>query len=916
MKRWVTVIALVSAVAAAAAQGTPSYMPRSGGAFTGEVTLEWPSVGVAGFKTYTGSGAPTDPCSQTSYNGVIETNATLNAYQCTAATGAWQWNLLGGSGGTGGSGVQYNPAATSYIVASSSILYDDGDTHSTALPAVSSFSCTGTAPTTCTMVFATAHGLKVAGAVDVHGLTGWPAPPYGGAQEAQRGSFQVTTVPNPTTITFQTPTALTYSCTSCTGTAYDASWWAIWLLAKEPFIYGHGTVYGIETDAGTFSTSFATATAGMAGTPTYLILQVGQNDFAGGASVATVQGYLQSIWQQAHAEATPWIVVQSTMMPASYGITGVGMNGANLNLWEWGQAQTAGLTATGQFPDWYSDTATALLNGNLSVGKMPNQNANKIFADTLEKTMVMQGSDYVAPPLWGNYSNSGLAQDFTAYITATPVGFFDHTGTREWMAWSEGSPGIALFANNSGPTMQEFYAGMSAGSTWCGHEIGQADRIADAQLQCFHFVADESPQNYGSVAMPGGTDAARWFVDGHIFFPGFAEYSTSTALASAATIAPVSQVFHVTGTAAIATITAPTACTNTGQMCAVTLIPDGAWTLTTAGNIAVAGTATVGVPISLTYDPTLSKWYPALGGSGGGGGSGTVNSGSGYALAVYGSAPSTTVGPAVLSTDSTGQNINVPGKGTFGSGSPTVLNVTGQTVAALPSTGNTTGDQRLVTDAAALGSCATGGGTISLWCEWNGTSWVPSLNTGSMVYPGAGIPVSTGTAWGSSLVAPSGTIVGTTDVQTVTNKSIAASEVNSGTLAAAQMPALTGDCTTTAGTVATNCAHTFATLTDASPIAWATTGAISNATVTVAHTTATRAINLTGLAAGDYGTLIVKQDATGGAYLTGGTGCTWYVGGSSGYTASTTFFASAPAANQIDIITFVYDGTNCYANVR
>lgn len=47
---------------------------------------------------------------------------------------------------------------------------------------------------------------------------------------------------------------------------------------------------------------------------------------------------------------------------------------------------------------------------------------------------------------------------------------------------------------------------------------------------------------------------------------------------------------------------------------------------------------------------------------------------------------------------------------------------------------------------------------------------------GGAVYPSAGIPVSTGTAWSASLAVPSGALVGTSDTQTLMNK-----DLNSGT---------------------------------------------------------------------------------------------------------------------------------------
>lgn len=49
-------------------------------------------------------------------------------------------------------------------------------------------------------------------------------------------------------------------------------------------------------------------------------------------------------------------------------------------------------------------------------------------------------------------------------------------------------------------------------------------------------------------------------------------------------------------------------------------------------------------------------------------------------------------------------------------------------------------------------------------------TWTAVSGGGGMVYPGAGIAVSTGSAWTTSKTAPSGTIVGTTDSQTLTNK--------------------------------------------------------------------------------------------------------------------------------------------------
>jgi len=85
--------------------------------------------------------------------------------------------------------------------------------------------------------------------------------------------------------------------------------------------------------------------------------------------------------------------------------------------------------------------------------------------------------------------------------------------------------------------------------------------------------------------------------------------AAAPTIASATTIAPSTAIVFVSGTTAIATITAPAPIASGGG--SITLIPTGIFTTTTAGNIALASTAVVSKAMVMTYDVTTSKWYPS-----------------------------------------------------------------------------------------------------------------------------------------------------------------------------------------------------------------------------------------------------------------------------------------------------------------
>lgn len=151
----------------------------------------------------------------------------------------------------------------------------------------------------------------------------------------------------------------------------------------------------------------------------------------------------------------------------------------------------------------------------------------------------------------------------------------------------------------------------------------------------------------------------------------------------------------------------------------------------------VAISSGTGISVSGTYPNfTVTNTAPSSGG--------TVTSVSGTApiASSGGNTPTISISQASTSTDG---YLSSTDWNTFnGKGSGTVTSV-----------GLTAG-----TGISVSGSPITSSGSITV------------TNSAPMTYAGAGIAVSTGSAWGTSLTAPSGTIVGTSDTQTLTNKRI------------------------------------------------------------------------------------------------------------------------------------------------
>lgn len=166
---------------------------------------------------------------------------------------------------------------------------------------------------------------------------------------------------------------------------------------------------------------------------------------------------------------------------------------------------------------------------------------------------------------------------------------------------------------------------------------------------------------------------------------------------------------------------------------------------------------------------------------------------------------------------------------------------------------------------------ATGTPSSTTYLRGDG-SW-QTITIPAQVYPGAGIAVSTGSAWGTSLTAPTGAIVGTTDTQTLANKTIEAGTFTNGY-------------TEEVVTANTGTAYTID---------------LANGSVQILTLTGNCTFTFPTATAGRSFILILKQDGTGSRTVTWPAAVKWPAGTAPTITST---------ASKADKYIFTADGTN------
>lgn len=208
-------------------------------------------------------------------------------------------------------------------------------------------------------------------------------------------------------------------------------------------------------------------------------------------------------------------------------------------------------------------------------------------------------------PIFSVQNHAGSTSYFSVtHNTATldPVGAL-HLGDANATSVALGSGGAAV-------TTGSIFANRGGGNTTVIQARDGTNGFPDVQVTASGtggagFVAFGNGSNSLDTSIYRQTAAVMLPGTGGASGAGFWGQKVGGNVSSASAITPTGQMFHVTGTTAIATINLPA----TGFTGCIELIPDGIFTTTTAGNIGLASTAVVSKALHECYDGT--KWYPS-----------------------------------------------------------------------------------------------------------------------------------------------------------------------------------------------------------------------------------------------------------------------------------------------------------------
>lgn len=266
-----------------------------------------------------------------------------------------------------------------------------------------------------------------------------------------------------------------------------------------------------------------------------------------------------------------------------------------------------------------TNTIDAIGNGScrLATGSnntcVGNNSGNNITSGTNNIVVGNNNASGTGPYGVGSYNTEigtlvGAGADTSSYNS-----FYGANAGRRATASTAGTNeafGYGEFQTSSGTTGTEQYDVFMGDSSSC---------VGCTNLISLGHAANFAPSLTHAVQLDTGTNNAshtmQWenvnFLDdsGNASFKTVGVQSVPT-IASAATIAPTSSLIKVSGTTAITTITPPVVAQNGAAFrgC-IKIIPTGAFTTATGGNIALASTAVVNRVMDECYDGT--QWYPS-----------------------------------------------------------------------------------------------------------------------------------------------------------------------------------------------------------------------------------------------------------------------------------------------------------------